>query len=63
MAALGLRESTVLAYYTHLGRNFKVHNSSELRRWAFENRLVPMPDDGPEEDMPDEGFDPLVRWY
>lgn len=69
MTALGLRESTVLAYYTHLGRNFNVRNSSELRRWAFENLLVPMPDDGPEEeppmpedgpeeDLPEEGPDP-----
>ena len=63
MTVLGLRESTVLAYYAHLGRNFNVHNSSQLRRWAFENRVVPMPENGPEEDAPDEGFNPWVRRF
>lgn len=66
MTALGLRESTVLAYYAHLGRNFNVRNSSELRHWVFKNQLVRMPDDEPEEDKvdkPNEGFDPWVRWY
>ena len=59
ITALGLRESAVLAYYAHLDRNFSVRNSSELRRWAFENRLVPTPDDGPEEDVqiPVDGLD------
>jgi len=63
-AAVGLRESTVLAYYAHLGRNFNVHNSSDLRKWAFENRLVtPASDDPPEEEGTDEGFDPWVRRF
>ena len=61
--ALGLRESEVLAYYAHLDRNFDVRTSAELRHWAFENRLVPMPDDGPQEDGPTEGFDPWVRRF
>lgn len=75
MSALGLRESTVFAYYTHLGRNFKVRSSAELRRWAIENRLVTVPHGGPvndppedlpeylPKDPPDPGFDPWVRWY
>lgn len=75
MAALGLQESTVLAYYNHLGRNFHVRSSAELRRWAFENRLVSMPSIGPvndppedlpvdlPKDPPDPDFDPWVRWY
>ncbi len=61
--ALGLKESTVQAYYAHLGRNFNVRNSSELRRWVFENQLVRQPDEEPDEDATDEGFDPWVRWY
>lgn len=71
MTALGLKESTVLAYFTHLGRNFKVRTIAELRLWASKNRLVDMPDDGrvddPPEDLPNDppepGFDPWVRWY
>jgi DNA-binding CsgD family transcriptional regulator len=75
MNALGLRERTVQAYYTHFSRNFNVRNSSELRRWASKNHLVRMPDADPEVDLPDdqsndgpkdppdEGFDPWVRWY
>lgn len=69
--ALGLKECTVLAYYTHLGRNFKVRTSADLRRWASKNRLVSLPDDGPVDDLPEDppddppkpGFDPWVRWY
>lgn len=63
MTALGLRESTVLAYYAHLGRNFKVHNSVDLRRWAFKEGLLPTPDadTGGEEER--KAFDPWVRWY
>jgi DNA-binding CsgD family transcriptional regulator len=71
MAALGLSERTVLAYFAHLGRNFKVRNTSELRRWAMDKRLVSIPHVGPEEELPDneadkepdKGFDPWVRWY
>lgn len=71
MAALGLRESTMLAYYAHLKRNFHVRTPSELRRWAGKNHLVSMPDDDPVADLPDDppveppvkGFDPWVRWY
>lgn len=73
--ALGLKESTVLAYFAHLGRNFKVRNIAELRKWAAKHELVPMPNDGRVEDEtntepdpgpdkePDLGFDPWVRWY
>jgi DNA-binding CsgD family transcriptional regulator len=61
--ALGLKESTVEAYYTHLGRNFNVRNSTELRRWGTKNQLVRTPDVGPVQDPPDQGFDPWVRWH
>ena len=71
MAALGLRESTVLAYYDHLKRNFNVRTRSELRYWAIKNHLVSMPDDDPVDDVPKgptvdppvKTFDPWVRWY
>ncbi len=71
MAALGLRESTVQAYYSHLKRNFHVRTSTELRRWAIKNHLVSMPGDGPVDDLPKDPpveppvktFDPWVRWY
>ena len=66
MAALGLRESTVMAYYSHLNRNFHVRTSSELRRWASKNQLVNMPAAGPNDppvDPPVKDFDPWVRWY
>jgi hypothetical protein len=75
MAALGLRESTLLAYYAHLGRNFHVRSRADIRRWAIENGLVSMPHIGPvndppedlpvdlPKDPPDPGFDPWVRWY
>lgn len=73
MTALGLRESTFLAYYIHLDRNFHIRTSSDLRRWAFKNNLVRTPDDGsamdlpkedpPEDDGQDKRFDPWVRWY
>ena len=74
-AALGLRESTVLAYYNHLRRNFHVRTSSELRRWASKHHLVSKPKVGPVDDLPVvppvsppvdppvKGFDPWVRWY
>ncbi len=62
-AALGLPASTMEAYYAHLGRNFQVRNSWEVRRWAFKNQLVPASDVGPVPDPPDPGFDPWVRWY
>lgn len=61
-AAVGLQERTVLAYYTHLGRNFKVRNSEQLRHWAFKNRLFRTADEAPAEEPPDLGFDPWVRW-
>jgi len=63
MSALGLCERTVLAYFTHLGRNFNVRNSSQLRNWAGENRLVSLPDLASEDDEPVERFDPWARWY
>jgi DNA-binding CsgD family transcriptional regulator len=75
MAALGLRKSTLLAYYAHLARNFHVHSGAELRRWAIENGLVSQPPGGPvndppedlpedlPKDPPDPGFDRWVRWY
>lgn len=63
MSALGLRASTMLAYYAHLGRNFNVRNSDQLRRWALKNHLVDTPEDGTEKKSPDPGFDPWVRWY
>ena len=62
-SALGLRESTVLAYYAHLGRNFNVRTSEQLRRWALKNQLVKTPPDGTEEKPPEPGFDPWVRWH
>jgi len=62
-AALGLQERTALAYYTHLGRNFKVRTSEQLRHWAFKNRLLRTIDDVPPDDRPEEGFDPWVRWH
>ncbi|MBL7951242.1 MAG: hypothetical protein JNM62_05935 [Flavobacteriales bacterium] len=73
MAALGLQERTVQAYYTHLGRNFHVRSSAQLRHWAFKNRLIRTPDDAVEEELPivetptdtrpRKDFDPWVRWY
>lgn len=73
MTAMGLRESTFLAYYTHLDRNFHLRTSSDLRRWASKNNLLRTPDDGTTVDLPKEGlpdedeqdrrFDPWVRWY
>lgn len=47
----------------HLGRNFNVRNAAQLRHWAFKNGLVHVPEDDAEEDEPDPGFDPWVRWY
>jgi DNA-binding CsgD family transcriptional regulator len=63
LAVLGLRASTVAAYFAHLRRNFHVRNSTELRHWALKNLLVRIPDVGPEQEPPDQGFDPWVRWY
>jgi DNA-binding CsgD family transcriptional regulator len=71
--ALKLHERTVLSYFTHLYRNFKIGTTADFRDWAFKNHLVPMPNDGPLEDAPvedkpvdpapDPGFNPWVRWY
>jgi hypothetical protein len=73
MAALDLRESTVLAYYNHLGRNFKVRTIAQLRRWAMKKQVVSMPKvdpvepvDEPEKppvDPPDKRFDPWARRF
>ncbi len=69
MAALGLKERTVQAYYVHLGRNFNVRNNDQLRRWAFKECLLSLEGDeapspkAPPEEPPSPGFDPWVRWY
>jgi DNA-binding NarL/FixJ family response regulator len=70
--ALGLQERTVLAYFAHLGRNFNVRTSAQLRHWAFKKQLIRSaddparddlaPDDAPPVDPPTPGFDPWVRW-
>jgi DNA-binding CsgD family transcriptional regulator len=63
MAALGIAERTVLAYYTHLGRNFRVRNSEQLRSWAFKNGVLRTPEADPGDEGPTQAFDPWVRWH
>lgn len=59
--ALGLQERTVLAYFTHLGRNFNVRTSAQLRHWAFKKQLIRTADDPASGHSPTTGFDPWVR--
>ncbi len=71
--ALGLQERTVEAYFAHLGRNFNVRTTAQLRHWAFKKQMIRSADDpAPEDTAPDDptpvdpptpGFDPWVRWY